>query len=105
MNKSNLEQLLEKYAKGELSGAPYEKLLHWFGTMERYEVSGGKFALPDDERLYRLLISTKSTLEDIEAFRPYSYDPPSRFSNPWVQFCLSLAAIVAMIVTTSFLKG
>ena len=105
MTKTNLEQLLEKYVKGELQGSALEKLTRWLEVMRRQRVPGSTFAMTDDERLYKLLISNKSTFEDIDAFRPYSYDPPSPFSNSWLQFTLSLIAIVAMIVATFFLKG
>lgn len=105
MTKSNLEQLLEKYAKGELQGSAYEKLSRWLEVMHRHRVPGATFAMPDDERLYKLLISQKSTFEDIDAFRPYCFDPPSPFSNSWLQFTLSIVAIAAMIVATIFLKG
>jgi|SRR6478752_9086215 hypothetical protein len=105
MTKSNLEQLLEKYSQRELSGEAYGKLQRWLEVMEQKEVPGSTFALPDDERLYKLLISTKSTFEDIDAFRPYSFDPPSFFSYPWVQFFLAMAAIAGMIVATIFFKG
>ncbi|HTF18222.1 MAG TPA: hypothetical protein VK658_09135 [Chryseolinea sp.] len=105
MTKSNLEQLLERYSKAELSGESYRKLQRWLEIMERHEVPGSTFALPDDERLYKLLISAKSTFEDIDAFRPYSFDPPSVFSKPWMQFTLSIVAIIGMIVATILLKG
>ena len=105
MIKSNLEQLLEKYAKGELQGSAYDKLTHWLEVMHRHRVPGGTFAMPDDERLYKLLISQKSNFEDIEAFRPYSFDPPSPFSNSWLQFTLSIVTIAGMIVVTILLKG
>jgi hypothetical protein len=105
MTRSNLEKLLERYSKQDLSGESYRKLLRWLEVMERNRVSGSTFSLPDDERLYRLLISAKSTFEDIDAFRPYSFDPPSLFSNPWVQFTLTLGAITGMIVATIVLKS
>ena len=105
MTKSNLEQLLEKYSQEQLTGEAYGKLERWLEVMERKGVPGSTFALPDDERLYKLLISTKSTFEDIDAFRPYSFDPPSFFSNPWVQFLFASATIIAMIVGTIMIKG
>ena len=105
MTRSNLEKLLERYSKQDLSGESYRKLLRWLEVMERNRVPGSTFAQPDDERLYKLLISTKSTFEDIDAFRPYSFDPPSRFSNPWLQFTLTLVAITGMIVATILLKS
>lgn len=105
MNKSNLERFLEKYLSGELSGESYRKLLRWLETMELNEVAGSTFSIPDDERLYRLLISTKSTFEDIDAFRPYSFDPRSMLTKPWVQFTLTLISITGMIVATRLLKG
>ncbi|MEJ1238739.1 hypothetical protein WBG78_11450 [Chryseolinea sp. T2] len=105
MTKTNLEQLLERYLKGELDGEARDKLLRWLQVMEDNRVPGSTFAMPDDERLYKLLISSKSTFEDIDAFRPYSFDPPSFFSNLWLQFALSLAAIAGMIATVLILKG
>ena len=105
MTKSNLEQLLEKYTRGELTGSTYDKLIRWLEVMERQQVPGSTFALPDDERLYKLLISRKSTFEDIDAFRPYSFDPPSRLSNPWLQLILTVVAIAGMIATTVYLKA
>lgn len=99
-----MEQLLEQYAKGELGGDTCKKLEYWLETMERFKVSGGKFSLPDDERLYKLLTSTRSTFLDIEAFRPYSYESPSFFADPWVQCGASLLAIAAMIITTILMK-
>ena len=104
MTKSNLEQLLERYSKAELSGEVYRKLQRWLEIMERQGVRGSTFALPDDERLYKLLISTKSTFEDIDAFRPYSFDPPSVFSKPWVQFIITLILIAGMVLSTILLK-
>jgi hypothetical protein len=105
MTKSNLDQLLEKYARHELDGTAYAKLERWLEVMQRNKVPGRTFALPDDERLYRLLISSKSTMEDIEVFRPYSFDPPSRLSEPWVQVVISVMLIAGMIVTTLYLKS
>jgi hypothetical protein len=105
MTKSNLEQLLEKYAMEKLDEETHVKLKRWLEIMEHHKVPGSTFALPDDERLYKLLISTKSTFEDIDAFRPYSFDPPSFFSNPWVQFVLTVVLITGMIVVTIILKS
>lgn len=104
MTKSNLEQLLEKYSMEALNDESRVKLLRWFETMERAQVSGFSFSRPDDERLYKLLVSKKSTLEDIDAFRPYSFDPPSPFSNPWVQFALTVASIATLIGLTLWLR-
>ena len=104
MSKSNLEQLLEKYVKGELHGSAQDKLIHWLEVMRRNRIPGATFALPDDERLYKLLMSMRSTGEDIEAFRPYSYDPPSPFSNSWLQLGISILAITTMVVGTVLLK-
>jgi hypothetical protein len=105
MTRSNLEKLLERYSKQDLSGESYRKLLRWLEVMERKRVPGSTFAQPDDERLYKLLISTKSTFEDIDAFRPYSFDPPSLFANPWVQFTLTIVTITSMVVATLLLKS
>jgi hypothetical protein len=104
MTKSNIEKLLEKYTMEKLNAEALLKLQRWLEVMERHKVPGSTFALPDDERLYKLLISTKSTFEDIDAFRPYSFDPPSFFSNPWLQFALTLVAITGMIALTIILK-
>jgi|GEM_PF-4907143 hypothetical protein len=105
MTKTNLEQLLEKYLKDELSGEAAEKLTRWLQVMEENRIAGSTFAMPDDERLYKLLVSSKSTFDDIDAFRPYSFDPPSAFSNPWLQLTLTLTTIVGMIAITILLKA
>ncbi|MGC3943184.1 MAG: hypothetical protein QM762_01380 [Chryseolinea sp.] len=105
MTKTNLEQLLEKYIKQELRGETSEKLTRWLQVMEEKRVPGSTFAAPDDERLYKILVSSKSTFEDIDAFRPYSFDPPSIFSNPWLQLTLTLTAIAGMIAVTILLKA
>lgn len=104
MTKSNLEQLLEKYLKNELSGDAQKKLERWLEIMEKNKVPGNTFAMPDDERLYKLLVSSKSTFEDIDAFRPYSFDPPSPLANPWLQLALTLSIMAVMIATTIILK-
>lgn len=99
-----MEQMLEKYVKGELTGYPRTKLLCWFDAMERHDVPGATFAVPDEVRLYRLLMSTKSTREDIDAFRPFSFDPPRWGSLPRHQLLVSSAIILAMVGVTLLLK-
>ncbi len=96
--------MLEKYVKGELTGHPGTKLLCWLDTMERYDIPGATFAVPDQVRLYRLLISTKSTAEDIDAFRPFSFDPPRWWSLPHHQLLVSSVLILTMVGVTLLLK-
>ena len=71
MEKSNFDDLIQRYVTGQVSEQERIKMDTWLDIMKGVNTSDLDLSPEDEEKLYRKITSSKSTVEEIRAFRPW----------------------------------
>jgi ferric-dicitrate binding protein FerR (iron transport regulator) len=103
MEKSNLDQMLEIYLRGDLSASQLIKLDVWHTVMQTHKVEGRSFNRADEEALFHMITSESSTLDQIRSFRPYHYRHTPLLRKLRFQVMATLILILAIGSTTWYL--
>jgi transmembrane sensor len=98
MEKSNFDELMERYLAGKVTAHERLKIEAWLEVMKTERTTDLEFTNADQERLFKKITDTISNADDIIALHPRPARMKRLFSQQWVQ----VAASVAILLTVSF---
>jgi transmembrane sensor len=98
MEKSNFDTLMERYLAGKVT--PYERLKieAWLEVMKTERTTDLELTRADEERLFKKITGTDTSVGDIIAMHPQRSRMKRIFSKQWVQ----IAASVTILLAASF---
>lgn len=71
MEKTNFDDLIERYVTGQLSEQEQIKMDVWLDIMKSTDSTDLDLSAEDEEKLYHKITSSESNVDDIRAFRPW----------------------------------
>lgn len=99
MEKSNFDELMERYLAGKVT--PYERLKieAWLEVMKTERTTDLEFTTADQERLFKKITGTDASVGDVIAMRPQRSRAKQIFSKQWVQIAASVTILLAVSFT------
>jgi transmembrane sensor len=97
MEKSNFDQLLNRYLTGEVSEQEKAKLEAWLEVVKTDDHASLEISKEDEEKLFHKITANVDNLKDVVAFRPDSKTKDK--GSPWL---LKIAAGLIIVALASF---
>lgn len=91
MEKSNFDDLLERYLANRVTEEERLRLETWLEVMKTEDTRDMELSAADEERLFQNIIASRDTTADIKALNPYKRD-----SGKWIIRIASAVAILTM---------
>lgn len=100
MEKSNFDELLERYLANKVTEEERIRLETWLDVMKEEDTRDMELSPQDEERLYQKIIAVRDTTNEIKSLNPYKRD-----SGKWSLRIASAIAVLAVAFTVLWYTG